>query len=100
MRQARLEHGIEEITNPTPLWIRDFFCCLDSEPALQHPLPSSSEGLRRYAVAVALNERHPFQLVQVFGYVGFKFLTWNIEVGLERTHDAVKSNSRLARIYR
>ncbi len=38
VRQAPLDHGIEEITNPTPLWIRDFLRCLDREPALQqHP---------------------------------------------------------------
>ena len=38
MWQAPLDHGIEEITNPTPLWIRDFLRCLDREPALQqHP---------------------------------------------------------------
>jgi len=35
--QISLDHGIEEITNPTPMWIRDSFRCLDSEPALQHP---------------------------------------------------------------
>ena len=62
-------------------------------------LTSCCESLKGYAGTVALNEAHPFQLVQIFGRVGLALVTGNLEIGLERTHDAFNSNCRLACFY-
>jgi len=50
-------------------------------------------------VTICLKEAHPLQLVQALGRVRFQFLMWNLEVRLDRTDDAFKSNSLWARFH-
>ena len=85
--QLRPRSG-SEITSGISIWNLCFNTLLS---------PSRCTG--RHTVTVCLKEAHPLQFVQALGRVRFQFLMWNLEVRLDRTDDAFKSNSRWARLH-
>ena len=50
-------------------------------------------------MTVCLKEAHPFQFVQAVGRIRFQLLMRNLEVRLDRTYDAFKSDSGWARFH-